>query len=296
MDGKLEKQTGLFSQFLDECYSHNTAESYRRDLKDYFKFMLDYTGEEKFNIDRLDRLSIRSYIASLHRAGRSSSTIHRRIASLTCFFDFLRRHGQIAKNPVQGLPRPRLKKGLPPFISESELEKILDALPYQTPIEKRDRALMEVFYGGGLRLAEIIGLKLGDFDGGGFVRVMGKGSKERLTPLGKRAVSALADYLRARNELLGKGHTDALFVSPRGNQMSRRDIQMRVKRMLGAISGSLSPHSLRHAFATHMMRRGADLRAIQELLGHADLTATQVYTHFCPQDLKDIYTRTHPRA
>ncbi len=296
MKAELAEQVGLFDRFLDECYSPRTADSYRRDLKDYLKFMVDYAGTEALEIGLCDRLSVRSYIGSLHRSGRSSATIHRRIAALTCFFDFLRRHKFIDKNPVLGLPRPKLKKGLPPFIEEADLERILDSLPSETAGEKRDRAMMEVFYGGGLRLAELIALRLTDFDQEGFLRVMGKGSKERLTPLGKRAVEALREYLKVRGELLSNRYSEALFVSSRGVSMSPRSIQMRVKRILDSISGNLSPHSLRHAFATHMMRRGADLRAIQELLGHENLTATQIYTHFCPEDLKDIYSRTHPRA
>lgn len=296
MAESLKRHFELFQEFLHECYSDNTAESYFRDLRDYHRFLLDYTGREELALEDLNRLSVRSYLASLHRAGKSSATIHRRIESLNCFFDFLRRYEVIDNNPVRGLPRPRLKKGLPPFMGEEELGRLIDQIPVETVVEKRDRVMMELFYGTGLRLSELINLTVNDFEGGTFLRVLGKGEKERLMPLGRRAIEALGDYMSSRPELSKTEPSEILFLNSRGNRLDRRYVQRRVKQLLSSISGDLSPHALRHAFATHMMRRGAELRAIQELLGHENLTATQIYTHLCPQDLKEIYSRTHPRA
>jgi integrase/recombinase XerC len=267
-----------------------------RDNRDFYQFLLGYLGRDNPQIEELDRLCVRSYIAFLHRKGRSSATIHRRMAALNCFFEFLRRHKLITRNPIRGLPRPKLRKGLPPFIGEKELGRILDQLPSETAVEKRDRAMMELFYGGGLRLSELIGLSLKDLEAGNILRVMGKGSKERLVPLGRRALTALQDYLHHRSKIASNDASSALFINSRGHKLERRFVQLKVKILLKSISGNMSPHDLRHAFATHLMRRGADLRAIQELLGHKNLTATQIYTHLCPQDLRNIYIRTHPRA
>ena len=285
-----------FRNFAQEIFSPNTVDAYLRDIRHYFKFMLDYTGSEDFKITDCDRLSIRSYLAFLHRNRYQSSTINRRVASLESFFEFMKRIKAVARNPALNLPRPKMKKGLPPFIGEKELGKLLDDFPVSNPVQLRDRAVVELFYGGGLRLAELIGLKLNDFEGGNFVRVMGKGSKERLVPLGKRAVDALQDYLSVRNRLLKDRRSDYLFISGRGNRLERRSVQRMIKRRLESISGEISPHSLRHAFATHLLRGGAEMRAVQELLGHESLTSTQIYTHLCPQDLQNAYKQAHPRA
>jgi len=296
MSMNFQDYLSLYREFLGEAYALNTAESYYRDLEDFGKFFLDYSGKEIGDIKDIDRIAVRSYLGHLHRCGKSSATVNRRIQSLTNFFDFLRRHGITEINPMAGVSRPRAKKSLPPFIDEVALGKLLDNLPRETPIERRDRAMLELFYGAGIRLNELINLKLEDFEGAGFLRVLGKGSKERLIPLGKRAEAALQDYLTVRSELNDAPADVYIFISKRGTPLDRSNVQKRVSYLLDSISGDLSPHDLRHAFATHMMRRGAEMRAIQELLGHSDLSSTQIYTHLCPQDLKEIYSRTHPRA
>ena len=292
----IRRQIKEFDQYAQSCYSPHTSQAYHRDIFDYLSFLIDYLAKNEPELGDIDRLSIRHYIASLHRTGKSSATIHRRIASLNNFFEFLRRRGRIDKNPARGVARPKLKSGLPPFISEDDLGKILDGLPHNTFIQKRDRAMLEVFYGSGLRLAELIGLKSKDFEGGSFLRVLGKRNKQRIVPLGKRALEALREYIASRQELNLPFPDALLFVSRRGKRLERRYIQRRVKSALESLSSEFSPHDLRHAFATHMMRRGADLRAIQELLGHANLTSTQIYTHLCPTDLQEVYSRAHPRA
>jgi len=296
MSDILTQYSGFFGEYISEAYSANTAQAYYHDVKDYLGFLHGYTGRDEIGVEDLNRISVRSYLAQLHRAGKSPATIHRRIEALRCFFDYLRRHRLLVSNPVKSVPRPKLKMGLPPFIGEEELGRALDALPAQTPLEKRDRAMMELFYGTGIRLSELIGLKLADFEAGTLLRVMGKGSKERILPLGKRAISALQDYLSVRGEFCRERHSSHLFLSSRGNPLDRSNIEKRVAKLLHSLAGDLSPHDLRHAFATHLMRRGAELRAVQELLGHENLTATQIYTHLCPQDLKEAYSRTHPRA
>jgi len=293
---EIRKEIKEFDDYAANCYAENTSQAYHRDVFDYMTFLVDYLGKDRPELGDIDRLSVRHYIAHLHRSGKSSATIHRRLASLNNFFEYLRRRDRIGKNPARGVVRPKLKSGLPPFISEDDLGKILDGLPQDSFIEKRERAMLEVFYGGGLRLAELIGLKVRDFEGGGFLRVMGKRSKERLVPIGKRAVAALKDYLEARRGLERFNSSEEMFISQRGRKLERRSVERRVKNILNSLSSEYSPHDLRHAFATHMMRRGADMRAIQELLGHVNLTSTQIYTHLCPSDLQEIYAKAHPRA
>lgn len=296
MPRELTQIIELYVESLKDAYSNNTIQAYTRDLEDFRKFMLDYLGRENLNLEDLDRRAVRSYLASLHRNKKRPATIHRRMESLNNFFDFMRRHDIITVNPVKALPRPKLGKGLPPFIPEVELCNILDRLPTETNIQIREKAMMELLYGAGLRLSEMLGLKLENFESDSQVRVLGKGSKERIIPLGKHAVQALQDYLSIRSTISNITNNNIFFISIRGNPLDRSNVQKRVNKLLESISGDLSPHDLRHAFATHLMRRGAELRAIQELLGHENLTATQIYTHLCPQDLKKIYSKTHPRA
>jgi site-specific recombinase XerD len=286
----------IFTEYVSNSYAPNTARSYLRDIRDFYTFLIEYLSQDQPDIVKVDRLCVRHYIAYLHRRGRNSSTIHRRIASLNNLFEFFLRHRLIEHNPVRGIVRPKLKKGLPPYISEKDWGELLDTLPCDTPAQKRDKAMMELFYSGGLRLSELIGLKVVDLQNDNVLRIMGKGSKERIVPLGVSAVGALSEYLKVRPELTRLADKGSLFINSRGNQMDERFVQRRVKSLLSAIAGDYSPHDLRHAFATHLLRRGAELRAIQELLGHTDLTTTQIYTHLCPQDLKEIYHKTHPRA
>ena len=296
MPRELKQIIELYFESLKDAYSKNTIQAYIRDLDDFRKFMLGYLGREEMKLEDLDRRAIRSYLASLHKNKKRPATIHRRMESLNSFFDFMRRHEFIKINPVKALPRPKLGKGLPPFIPEVELGKILDTLPTETYIQIREKAMMELFYGAGLRLSEMLTLKLENLENDSQIRVMGKGSKERIVPLGNSAVQALKNYLRIRSTISKTTNNNIFFISIRGNPLDRSNVQKRVNKLLESISGDLSPHDLRHAFATHLMRRGAELRAIQELLGHENLTATQIYTHLCPQDLKKIYSKTHPRA
>ena len=296
MKFNLNEHINLFVESLQGSYSPYTIQSYTNDIRQYQKFLLGQIEGESLSLNDLDRMSVRRYTVSLYHQGKRPGTIHRKIASLSSFFEFLRRHNVIDKNPVRGITRPKLLQTKPTYIQEKELGKLLDNLPADTPVQKRDRAMMELFYGCGLRLSELLALTINDFEGGNYIHIIGKGDKERFVPLGKRALSALADYLQARNNILSGVQSEWLFVNSKGNRLDRRFVQRKVKQLLSSISAQLSPHSLRHAFATHMMRKGADLRVIQELLGHENLTATQIYTHYCPQDLQEVFEKTHPRA
>jgi len=206
--------------------------------------MLGYLGREEMKLEDLDRRAIRSYLASLHKNKKRPATIHRRMESLNSFFDFMRRHEFIKINPVKALPRPKLGKGLPPFIPEVELGKILDTLPTETYIQIREKAMMELFYGAGLRLSEMLTLKLENLENYSQNRVMGKGSKERIVPLGNSAVQALKNYLRIRSTISKTTNNNIFFISIRGNPLDRSNVQKRVNKLLESISGDLSPHDL----------------------------------------------------
>ena len=230
----------------------------------------------------------------------SSSTIHRKAACLRSFYKHLRRDELIADDPTAVLTAPRRAKKLPQVLNYAEVQKLLASPRGDEPTALRDRALLEVMYACGLRASETIGLELADIDlRQGFLRARGKGSKERIVPLGRKAIAAISVYLRGgRPKLIGEGHEAKLFVNFRGGPLSRQGLYKIVQRHARAagLDGKLSPHTLRHSFATHLLAGGCDLRAVQEMLGHADISTTQMYTHLSGEQLKEVYFSAHPRA
>lgn len=243
---------------------------------------------------------LRGYAATLGGRGLGRSSVSRKLASARSFFDFLRRRGEIAHNPAELLPNPRGQSRLPRVLSAREVRDLLDGAPASTPLQARDRAMLELAYSCGLRCAELIGLDTADLDfDEEVVRVRGKGGRERLVPLGEPAQRALRRYLTTgRPALLEERSEGALLVSKSGRRLSPSDVtrrlQLRVRE--AAIGGRVSPHALRHSFATHLLEGGADLRAIQELLGHAGISTTQIYTRVEPGRLRRAYADAHPRA
>ncbi len=243
---------------------------------------------------------LRGWAATLGERGLDRSSVSRKLAAARGFFDHLRRQGQIAQNPAELLPNPRGESRLPRVLSASDLRGLLERIPARTPLEARDRAMLELAYSCGLRCAEIVGLDLGgvDFESEA-VRVHGKGGKERVLPLGEPAQRALGRYVeRFRPALLSDPDEPALLLSKSGRRLSPSDVTRRLDRWVGeaAIAGRVSPHALRHSFATHLLEGGADLRSIQELLGHSSLSTTQVYTRVEPSRLRRAYGDAHPRA
>ena len=230
----------------------------------------------------------------------SASTIHRKAACLRSFYKHLRRDELIADDPTAVLSAPRRAKKLPQVLNYSEVQKLLASPRGDEPTALRDRALLEVMYACGLRASETIGLELADIDlRQGFLRARGKGSKERLVPLGRKAIAAISVYLRSgRPKLVGERHEAKLFVNFRGGPLSRQGLYKIVQRHARAagLGGQMSPHTLRHSFATHLLAGGCDLRAVQEMLGHADISTTQMYTHLSGEQLKEVYFHAHPRA
>jgi integrase/recombinase XerD len=285
---------------LERGLSRNTLNAYRTDLHQYGAFLASH------EIDALDArpADIGDFLAELAtgngRPACSASTIHRKTACLRSFYKHLRRDELIGDDPTAALSAPRRAKKLPEVLNYSEVQKLLASPRGDEPTTLRDRALLEVMYGCGLRASETIGLELGDLDlRQGFLRARGKGSKERLVPLGRQAIAAIAAYLRSgRPKLVGERHEAKLFVNFRGGPLTRQGLYKIVQRHArsAGLSGRTSPHTLRHSFATHLLAGGCDLRAVQEMLGHADIATTQMYTHLSGERLKEVYFNAHPRA
>ena len=285
---------------LERGLSRNTLNAYRTDLLQYGEFLADH---------KVDALAARpadiaDFLADLAtgngRPACSAATIHRKAACLRSFYKHLRRDELITDDPTAALSAPRRARKLPNVLNYAEVQKLLAAPRGADPRALRDRALLEVMYACGLRASETIGLELASLDlRQGFLRAHGKGSKERLVPLGRKAIAAVAAYLRSgRPKLVGERHEAKLFVNFRGGPLSRQGLYKIVQRhaRTAGLEGRMSPHTLRHSFATHLLAGGCDLRAVQEMLGHADIATTQVYTHLSGERLKEVYFRAHPRA
>ncbi len=289
--------------FLDDLkhrrgLSANTLSSYESDLIQFQVFLEDELGSSK--PASVGVLAIRSFLAHLHEEGLARASVARKLAALRTFFRFLQREGAIEGNPARLVSTPKLDRKLPVRIEEGEVESLLDAPDSATPLGRRDRAMLELLYGAGVRVGELVALDLSTCDlGSRLLRVLGKGRKECIVPFGEPAEEALSRYLRDRRALVALGEgTDALFLNHRGGRLTSRSVRRLVDRYLraAALSTGLSPHSLRHAFATHLLERGCDLRAIQELLGHESLTTTQKYTQLSTKKLLEVYEKSHPKA
>ncbi|MGB7587778.1 MAG: site-specific tyrosine recombinase XerD [Solirubrobacterales bacterium] len=285
---------------LERGLSRNTLNAYRTDLLQYGEFL----GARKMDALTVGPVDVADFLAELATGnGRppcSASTIHRKTACLRSFYKHLRRDELIGDDPTAALSAPRRAKKLPHVLNYAEIQGLLAAPRGDEPTTLRDRALLEVMYACGLRASETIGLELADLDlHEGFLRARGKGSKERLVPLGRKAIAAISVYLRGgRPKLIGERHEAKLFVNFRGGPLTRQGLYKIVQRhaRTAGLGGRMSPHTLRHSFATHLLAGGCDLRAVQEMLGHADISTTQMYTHLSGEHLKDVYFKAHPRA
>jgi len=286
---------------LERGLSRNTLNAYRTDLLQYG----DYLSAHKLDALKARPADIADFLAELatgegERPACSSSTIHRKAACLRSFYKHLRRDELIGDDPTAALSAPRRSKKLPQVLNYSEVQKLLASPRGSEPTTLRDRALLEVMYACGLRASEVIGLEMSDIDmHEGFVRARGKGSKERLVPLGRQAIAAIRAYLRSgRPQLLHGREEPRLFVNFRGGPLTRQGLYKIVQRHARSVGleDRMSPHTLRHTFATHLLAGGCDLRAVQEMLGHADIATTQIYTHLSAERLKDVYFNAHPRA
>ena len=295
MDGLLERF--LIYLRAGRNASPYTVKNYRSDIGQF----LDYCRAKGVgSIEQIDRSLLRAYLAELDAAGYVKASIARRMAELRSFGDFLVREDVLERNPFRTVGAPRIPKRLPQYLTTAELEVLLSVPDTSTPRGLRDRAIIEVLYAAGLRVSELVGLNVRDVDlAQAQVRVVGKGGKERIGLLGRPAVRAVSAYLNGgRPELLGQRPTGALWLNHRGGRLTVRGVALvldKAGRQAG-IRTPVSPHVLRHTFATHLLDGGADLRVVQELLGHANLVTTQIYTHVSQSRAREVYLRAHPRA
>ena len=300
----------LFQKFLtylehERNFSVHTVRCYTADLVQFAEFLCNGASEDGVDerevsgrIRKVAPLDLRRYLADLKRADYSRATVARKLATLRSFYKFLARSGEVARNPVKLIRTPRQERRLPKFLQPGEVERLLAATKGDDLLALRDAAILEVLYSTGMRVSELVAMDLEHVDPiGEVVRVRGKGKRERLAPLGSYALRALERYLAARADA-GPIDKKAVFVNRHGRRLSTRSVRRKLAKYL-AIAGldpKVSPHTLRHSFATHMLERGADLRAVQELLGHRSLSTTQIYTHVTAGRLKEIYESAHPRA
>ncbi len=290
---------------VEENASTHTVRNYTSDLRQLRAFLLarglgvDDSGKE-VAAERVDHLAIRSFLSDLLRRNRKSS-VGRKLSAAKQFFRFLLRRGVIGRDPTAGIATPKKQQQLPVHLTVDDMFRLLDAPPKDTPAGLRDRALLEVVYSCGQRVSELVGLDWADIDGTlELVRVRGKGGKERLVPIGRKALAAVAAYRARLSELCPRRRRDekAVFLNRLGQRLTTRTVARIVDHYVAAsgIATKASPHALRHSFATHLLNAGADLRAIQELLGHASLSTTQKYTHVNLDQLMSVYDKAHPRA
>lgn len=298
-------QTALarFLQFLvvERNASALTIKSYREDLTALADYLAEAAGGACPLPGAVNVLDLRGYVAALHEAGYAKTTIARRLASMRSFFRFGQREGWCASNPAKPLRNPRKPRDLPHCLSAEEIGRLLHAPPANLPVGQRDRAILETTYSAGLRVSEVVGLNDGDLDfDAGLLRIRGKGKRERLAPIGSYAVQALQRWLRCRqlSAKEPKGAAAPVFVNKFGRRLTTRSVARMLEKYLQitGLDQRTSPHTLRHSFATHLLDHGADIRSVQELLGHKSLVTTQIYTHVSTAGLKAVYEKAHPRA
>src|SRR5688572_3945160 len=303
----------LIEQFLEHLrYERNvsahTLRNYASDLQQFIDFLApaDAAGNRRElpEISEIDHLTIREWMAELHNAQKTKASIARKLAALRTFFQFLVREGLVELNPAKLVSTPRLEKKLPVHLSIEEAIKFIETLDLETDLGKRDRAILELMYATGVRVAELTMLNLGHIDfKSRLIRVTGKRRKERIVPFGDPALDALKNYLDVRDGLLdvapvSEREPEALFLNYQGTRITTRSVGRMVEKYIRLCAGryDISPHALRHSFATHLLDSGADLRDIQELLGHARLSTTQIYTHVSMEKLIEVYDKAHPKA
>jgi len=297
----MTKDANLVDLFLDALWaerglSRNTLQSYRYDLGQLAEHQRA-AGRDLLAASREDLLH---FLAVQLRAGRSPRSLSRYLSGFRQFYRWLLRDGRISEDPTALIESPKLGRGLPKALSEQRVTALLEAPPVETPLGLRDRTMLELMYASGLRVSELVGLELASVNlNQGVVRIMGKGGKERLVPLGEEAMSWLQRYLRdARPELMGGQSSPLVFVTARKSGMTRQAFWYAIRKyaLAAGIGQAVSPHMLRHSFATHLLNHGADLRVVQLLLGHSDLSTTQIYTHIAREGLKQLHSKHHPRG
>lgn len=301
VDGVPHTEVSRIERFLDNLWMEhglaaNTLSAYRNDLSQLAK----WTAGRSMHLTSIQRADIQEYLAERVEQKTSPHSTARQISSFRRFFRYLLREGIITKDPSEQITRPKLTRGVPVSMSEKDVEALLKAPDASNSLGSRDKAMLELLYATGLRVTELVSLKLNQLNlNQGIIRIIGKGDKERLVPLGEVSQNSMSEYLSsARNELLGERETDYVFPTRRSEFMTRQAFWHLIKRYakIANINSDLSPHTLRHAFASHMLNHGADLRVVQMLLGHSDLSTTQIYTHVAKERLSNLHAKHHPRG
>ncbi|MDD4899706.1 MAG: tyrosine recombinase XerC [Candidatus Omnitrophica bacterium] len=289
----MERYIEKFTRYLEieKNYSKHTILNYHLDLENFRSFL------KEMPLENVDYLTLRKYLATLKEKQLTARTLGRKLSTLRSFFRFLTREGLLKNNPILSLSSPKLDKHLPQFLTEEEVTRLIESVIPKNEKDElglRNKAILETFYSTGMRISEVVGLNIEDIDFvSDTIKVLGKGKKERLVPVGDHAVKAIQAYLEKR-----KKESRVLFLNKSGSRITDRGVRGVLVKYLRAagIKDGVSPHTLRHSFATHLLNHGADLRSVQELLGHANLSTTQIYTHLTTERLKNVYDKAHPRA
>jgi integrase/recombinase XerC len=299
----MRSEIGQFLRYLDieKNASNLTIKSYREDLFDLAEFLIDAAQGREVPAREITPLDLRGYVSALHEAGYAKSSISRKLASLRSFYRFAQRQQLAESNPAKALRNPRGGRKLPHFLTNDEVDRLLNTPPKNEAMGLRDRAILETMYSAGLRVSELVGLNDGDLDfADGTVRIRGKGRKERIGVLGKFAIAAIERFHEKRKLSVRQpvGRESPVFTNKFGDRLTTRSIGRMLEKHIrvAGLDTRTTPHTLRHSFATHLLDRGADIRSVQELLGHKSLVTTQIYTHVSTTNLKEVYNRAHPRA
>jgi integrase/recombinase XerD len=321
----MQQDIQSFLEFLsvEKGFSQNTIEAYRNDLEQFHEFLLQVNAKQaaaeavrvggnnlpprddssvtEITWSGISRTRILSFIMELKDKSYAAATVARKVAAVKSFFHFLLAEGSIQADPTENLESPRVGKALPTTLSPQEIDELLEQpARFTTPEAMRDKCMLELLYATGLRVTELVSLNIDDVDlSAGYVRCLGKGSKERIVPVGHQALKAVGEYVNsARRTLTRSREQSALFLNHRGERLTRQGFWLIVKNYAreAGITANITPHTLRHSFATHLLNGGADLRAVQELLGHANISTTQIYTHVTGDRMKQVYDQAHPRA
>jgi integrase/recombinase XerD len=300
LDGAIDR----YLQFLkiERNLSANTVEAYGTDLRQLAEFLIDERDTE--HIDAVGQSDLSRFMIHLLDRDLSARTASRKLSSIKGFFEHLHAQGELPADPSEGVEAPQFGDRMPEVMDFEEIEALLEAPDASSPEGHRDAVMLEVLYATGLRVTELVELQMRDVDtNSGYVRVVGKGDKQRVVPLGEFAIDGVDDYIDQTRPVLlenkgGPGSTPYLFVTRRGSSMTRQAFWKNIKKYgrVAGLDASISPHKLRHSFATHLLERGADLRVVQNLLGHSDVTTTEIYTHIAKQRLKDMHQTHHPRG
>lgn len=299
----MHSEIAQFLRYLDveRNASTLTIKSYREDLIDLADFLAEQQAKPLLKPDDITPRDLRAYVSALHEAGYARTSISRKLASLRSFYKFAQRQELASSNPAKPLRNPRGQRKLPHFLTSDEVDQLLNAPSISDPLGLRDRAILETMYSAGLRVSEVVGLNDGDVDlTEGLARIRGKGRKERMSPVGRFAIAALDHYSsqRIRSPKEPTGKNAPVFVNRFGRRLTTRSVARMLEKYIRetGLDQRTTPHTLRHSFATHLLDRGADIRSVQELLGHKSLVTTQIYTHLSTANLKEVYERAHPRA